>query len=374
MRLQDKKNNCYYEFNHQHGCIIRNAKFDAYLGKRIAPKGQPILILVLAFRNYQSISVMAMRDAYKRQLVSPELLRIYSFIETKDNTTGKSSAFCVLEYADGITLDKFINGDFQSCTASTRANLLGAYSEYCNNRLEFAKRLIAELTDAVDILNNNGFSLANLEPSSILITGSGAIKLLDYGIPVGQVNSSKEEIPMLGRMLYFLMTHTELIGQQNRVKPQKIRNIINKAVGKKFADTAAFKDAFDKGNNWWKVILGIILGLAILLLAIFSIVKKCQNKSDDLPYSNYPGYNSINGESSHKQSDSKVLDNGPSTGEPDYGQLNKLRPKKVENIKKQPKQDNRQEIIQTEGKSKEKSNKERKDKNTQESSVKDIVF
>ena len=371
MRLQDKRNNCYYEFNHQHGCIIRNAKFDVYLGKRIASKDQPILVLVLAFRNYQSISVMAMRDAYKRQLASPELLRIYSFIETRDSATGKSQAFCILEYADGITLDKFINGDFQSCTASTRANLLGAYSEYCNNHLEFSKRLIAELTDAVDTLNNNGFSLANLEPSSILITGSGAIKLLDYGISVGQVNSSKEKIPMLGRMLYLLITHTELTGQQNRVKPQKIRKIINKAVEKKFADTKAFMDAFDKGNNWWKVTLGIILGLAIILLTIIPIVKNCQNQSDDLPYNYDPGVHIEDDGSSHKP----YIKGGISAGEVDYGRgLDALKPKVINNNKKRPQQDNRQEIIQTEGKSKENSKKERKDNNTQESSAKDIVF
>jgi len=287
MIIQDKRNNCYYEFNPQQGSLTRNGRFNAFLGKRVMPNGKRSLVTILVFENLQSIGVMSMRDAFKRQLAFPELSRIYSFVEVKNSQSGKATAYCIMEYIDGVPLDKFVSGQLNSATPASKSIMDGLYSGYCNDKEEFSVRIVKELSKVSDVLNGNGFSVANLDPSTVFITTNGAIKLMDYGIPTNQIIASSEII-VFGRMLHLMLTGIEFNGAVRNVKSPKLKSIINKAIGKKYRDTDSFRRAFDKRNDWWKIILSVLIGI-LLVVGLLLVIKNCQGPDEETHSINYGG-------------------------------------------------------------------------------------
>lgn len=334
MRLQDNIRKCYYEFDRQRGCVSKKDNCDVFLGKRIVTNGRAIPVYVLEYKNVQSLGVMAMKDVLKRQLNSPELLRVYSLIESRDSITGKFNAYGILEYVDGVTLERFVAGDIQGCSTVAKTSIMNLYSDYSNNKEGFATKVILELANVVEILNNNGFSIANLGPSSIIVSGFGTIKLLDYGMPVGQITFS-HETAALGRVLHYFMTGSEYTGLPKDIESKRICTIVGRSLSNKYTSVQAFRDAFKKKDNWWKYFIGIVIGVLLVMAIIFGITKI--NISDESTVDDYPFGNSESYQEMPSKKDAQVVGES-SSDETDYaGGLKKLKP--VQKYKKKVKKD-----------------------------------
>ena len=332
MRLQDNIRKCYYEFDRQRGCILRKDNCDVFLGKRIVTNGRAIPVYVLEYKNVQSLGVMAMKDVLKRQLNSPELLRVYSLIESRDSITGKYNAYGILEYVDGVTLDRFVVGDIQGCSTVAKTNIMNLFSDYSDNREGFATKVILELANVVEILNNNGFSIANLEPSSIIVSSSGTIKLLDYGMPVGQITIS-HETASLGRMLHYLMTGSEYTGSPKKIESSPIRTIVGRSLSNKYTSVQAFRDAFKKKDNWWKYLFGIVIGILLVMAIILGMTKI--NMGDESTVDDYSSGNSESYQEMPSEKESPVISESNSDETDFAGGLKKLKPvQKHKKIKK----------------------------------------
>ncbi len=337
MRIQDNIRKCYYEFDRQRGCVSKKDSCDVFLGKRIVTNGRAIPVYVLEYKNVQSLGVMAMKDVLKRQLISPELLKVYGLIESRDSITGKYNAYGILEYVDGVTLDRFVVGDIQGCSTVAKTSIMNMYSDYSNDREEFATKVILELTNVVETLNNNGFSIANLEPSSIIVSGYGTIKLLDYGMPVGQIAIS-HETAALGRILHYLMTGSEYTGLSKNIYSKRICTIVGRSLSNKYTSVKAFRDAFKKIDNWWKYLFGIVICVLLAMAIIFGMTKI--NMGNESTVDDYSSGNSESYQEIPSKKDASVIRESNSDETDFAGGLKKLKP--VQRHKKKVKKDESQ--------------------------------
>jgi serine/threonine-protein kinase len=95
------------------------------------------------------------------QLNHPAIARIYD-----SNTLEDGTPWFVMEYADGLPLNEFWSGFSTQRTGTPRDCL----------------RLIRRVAEAVQYAHSHAIIHRDLKPSNILVTESGEVKLLDFGI------------------------------------------------------------------------------------------------------------------------------------------------------------------------------------------------
>lgn len=152
-------------------------------------------------------------------LSHPNLVRIYDYsIEEKE-----ARPFLVMEYVDGITLDKWLN---MFCPISGRLLL----------------RIVDQLIDALVHLHENGVTHRDFKPQNIMISSSFDIKVMDFGVVritrdtpitpkdkfVGTIRNSSPEMLFgkdydhrtdlysLGTVIYNLLYGEQIFAEENQ--------------------------------------------------------------------------------------------------------------------------------------------------------------
>ena len=143
---------------------------------------RPVLVHLLPAGDPQTRSVL---QAARRAAVATDsrFLRVLDVIE--DDAAGDGTAYLVYEYAAGQTLAKVL----------ASGPLTGIEAAW----------VTAEVADALAPLHSQGLFHRHLGPSTVLITSSGNVKLLSFGVDAtGRLprGSVEEDVAAIGDLLY----------------------------------------------------------------------------------------------------------------------------------------------------------------------------
>ena len=134
---------------------------DLTLGRRVAVK-----LLRPEFATDAKLSSRFKQEAHSASKLShPNIVRVYDAgDDVETNAAGRETTrpFIVMEYVEGIELTSLI----------ARGPV----------KVSEATRLVAELLAAVDYAHDAGVVHRNIKPSNIMLTRSGQVKVLDFGI------------------------------------------------------------------------------------------------------------------------------------------------------------------------------------------------
>lgn len=316
------------------GTVYRGVMYNADGSKRdVAVK--------FLFNDLSPIDLARARKEASIQIRNDNLLEMLGFIELTDDI-GQTRYHVVSELLSGVMLYDMLKGKTTDADGNTVPLAEELLTLYHNNRSQFAIRVVKSVLSGVMALHDSGYIHRDIDPSNIMITTSGHIKLIDFGLAksiapdatavplsihgqflgkpgyaapevvLGDVTSQNKttDIYAIGILLFELITGhlpfqgtmVEVLEAQKSKDPplqdltnRDFRKIIGKAMEKKQADrfqsAAEFRVALDKvkmvneppgplGSGWWhKLLIAVLLALITLSLVYF-----CRRKCiTDLP-------------------------------------------------------------------------------------------
>lgn len=193
LKNQSEKNPRYiYQFDSDRQPLGRGGMGVVYRGEQIdRTTDQRRDVAIKCLYNTLSTDVIERaRSEASVRIKSDNLVEMIDFIETEETTpSGKTRHYHVVsEYLDGVSLLDFLQG--KNVGANPYAKKL--YSMYLNDREEFAIAIIRKVLNGLETLHQEGYVHRDVDPSNIMITADGNIKVLDFGI----AKNLKDKIPM----------------------------------------------------------------------------------------------------------------------------------------------------------------------------------
>lgn len=351
IRLQgnvEKKTGIYYEYDADSKPLGEGGMGRVYKGYRVVERtGERIPVAVKAiYENIPELVVERARREANIQLDNDNLIRMYGFVETITQLEGdvkfRVSYHVIMELLVGVTLEDIINGITSDQNGMLIPYAAELYSQYTQNRYSTVVKIMKSILSGLMALHDSGFIHRDIDPSNIMVTIDGKIKLIDFGICkqivslesldksltatgvfMGKVNYAAPELVLgdvrsqncttdiyaLGILLYQLCTgHLPFTGTDQDILSSNmrkslpmhdvrrkdfkkiIRKATEKAQSKRYASVAEFRVDLDRlvlddgKKHGGKV--GLAAGIVVLLsagLTIFYSNRSAEVAVDNLP-------------------------------------------------------------------------------------------
>ena len=282
------KNGIYYEYDSASIPLGKGGMGTVYQGFCINAENPsefvPVAIKAIHHPTKDLID-RAMREA-SIQIDHPNLLRMYGLIPNmeKDEYTKEYQLkyYLVMERIVGVSLEKLMEGVLIDTSGTFIDFAKELYEQYISDRSAFVKRIVSAVGQGLEALHNMGYVHRDVDPSNVMVTEDGKIKLIDYGVSKaiqvyngpkltqagaligkidyaapeiisGDVNNHNKttDIYALGIMIYkmyigalpFLGDNTQVMHAQmntpipaSNISDPAIRNVVQKAAAKVQAD------------------------------------------------------------------------------------------------------------------------------------------
>lgn len=335
VRLQgelEKQNNIYYEFDPTCKPLGEGGMGKVYSGRKVSTITHETRAVAIKFM-FADLPPSAIEKARREaSIIIPnenllEMMGFFSLEYEQPNGYKELRYHVVSELLIGVTLADLMQGVTTDVNGNQIPYAQQLYNMYNAKPEDFALTVIRKLLSGILALHDNGYIHRDIDPSNIMVTIDGKIKLIDFGISKrvdGLVTNDKfltaagqfvgkpqyaapelilgdlknqnkwTDIYAIGVLMFHLITgHLPFNGSLNEmmaahlrkklplkeIKNKNLRRIIKKATDKKherrYKTAAEMRAALDTGEPSifpWKLILAAVASVVIVICAIVIIL------------------------------------------------------------------------------------------------------
>lgn len=180
-----------------------------------------VAIKVLYTDLPQHVIVRARREA-SVQIKNDSLVEMLGFLEIPDRDyLGQPIVryYVVSEYLQGVTLEDLLNGKVSDTYGNVISFAQEMYGKYVNDSYRFALLVIRNLLSGLMALHDAGYIHRDIDPSNIMVTAGGHVKLIDFGIAkkINGNNTKESTYTVSGQFL----------GKPKYAAPELVRGLVD---------------------------------------------------------------------------------------------------------------------------------------------------
>ncbi|MGN0213307.1 MAG: serine/threonine-protein kinase [Muribaculaceae bacterium] len=177
----------YYEFDTDTEPLGEGGMGKVYRGRQVSETtgmSREVAIKFMFDGLPESVISRARREA-SIHAMSDNLVEMLGFIETfvdGPNNTKRSHYHVVSELLTGVMLADLLNGVTTTKDGRQLVFAQNLYRMYEEDRVNFALIIMKNIASGIMTLHDKGYIHRDIDPTNIMVTSDGKIKLIDFGI------------------------------------------------------------------------------------------------------------------------------------------------------------------------------------------------
>lgn len=184
----EKRNGVYYEYDVNSQPLGEGGMGRVFKGYRVVERtGErtPVAIKAIYDNIPERVVERARREA-EIQLENDNLIRMFGFVETislfEGGTKSKVHYHVIMELLVGVTLEDIIKGVTTDSNGLQIPFAAEIQNQYLQNRNVAVVRIMKAILSGLMALHDKGYIHRDIDPSNVMVTIDGKIKLIDFGI------------------------------------------------------------------------------------------------------------------------------------------------------------------------------------------------
>ena len=184
----EKRKGIYYEYDGDSIPLGEGGMGRVFKGFRVVERTgerNPVAIKAIYDNIPEHVVERARREA-EIKVDNDNLIKMYGFVETtiyyENGSKIKVHYHVVMELLIGITLENLINGITTNHNGMQIPFAAELYTQYTQNRIVPVVKIMKSILSGVMALHDKGYIHRDIDPSNVMITIDGKVKLIDFGI------------------------------------------------------------------------------------------------------------------------------------------------------------------------------------------------
>lgn len=205
---EEQLNGVFYEYDNESTPLGEGAMGRVYKGYCVNEKSKsktPVAIKAIFDNIPDRVIERARREAAVR-IDSPYLLHMLGFVEMPFTSTVNGQTiriiryFVVMELLSGVTLYDLVQSSCSDKNGNSIPAVKKLHDAYITDKYSAIQRIMAKVLRGVMALHNANFIHRDIDPSNIMITSEGHIKLIDFGIckPINSLGTIDQNLTSTG--------------------------------------------------------------------------------------------------------------------------------------------------------------------------------